>query len=179
MIKENKLAKVYEVRNKGEYGTFVLMYQEKYLEIICHTSFGVYGHTWNSPGSSAYDFLIEMPYSTFIYKMSSGNHTVLDNDAQEQLMLDLIDNLAPLKDWNEDEVEYYKQVVGDNVHCGTVTAHQFKEHIAYSELFKELYDEDYEDIEIIEKDDEQLKGLWNELWLPLLDQLKQEEKIVA
>lgn len=181
MIKENKLAKVYEVRNDGEYGTFVLMYQEKYLEVICNTSFGTYAHTWNSPGKSAYDFLIEMPYGTFIYKMSNGKHKVLDNDKQEIQMCEMIDNIAASKEWDENSIEYYKDLVVENVHCGIVTAEEFKSQLVHSELFEELYENEYENIEVIEKDDSQLEGLWNELWIPLIKELKkskQEEDIL-
>lgn len=176
MITENKLAKVYEVRNNGEYGTFVLMYQEKYLEVICNTSFGTYAHVWNSPGKSAYDFLINMPYSTFIYKMSGGKHKVLDNEAQEKMMSDLIDSMAPLKEWNETDIEYYKDLVSEVVNSGTQTEEEFKSHLVYSELFEELYENEYEDIEAVEKDNDQLEGLWKQLWLPLLEQLKQSKE---
>lgn len=176
MIKENTLAKVYEVRNNGEYGTFILMYQEKYLEVICNTSFGVYAHVWNTPGSSAYDFLMEMPYSTFIYKMSGGKHQVLDNEGQEKIMCELIDSMTEEKQWTENDTEYYKQIVEEIVHCGTTTAEDFKSHLVYSELFEQLYDNDYESISVVEKDDSQLEGLWNQLWLPLREQLKNNEK---
>ena len=177
MITENKLAKVYEVRNDGEYGTFILMYQEKYLEVICNTSFGTYAHVWNSPGKSAYDFLINMPYSTFIYKMSGGKHKVLDNDRQEKIMFDLIDSVAPFKKWDESEIEYYKDIVSDVVHCGTQTKEDFKSNIFSSEIFEELYESGYEAIETVEKDDDQLEGLWKQLWIPLLEHLKQINKV--
>lgn len=175
MVEENTKAKVYEVRNKGEYGTFVLMYQENYLEIICHTSFGTYGHTWNSPGQSAFDFMINMPYETFVYKISQGHQYVLDNEKQEEKMVQLIHDLAPLKQWSEDEVEFYKQLVEEVVYCGKVTEEEFKSQLVHSELFEELYDSDYEQIETEEKIDEQLVGLYNLLWLVLIEKIKAEK----
>lgn len=176
MIQENTKAKVYEVRNKGEYGTFVLMYQEKYLEIICHTSFGTYGYTWNSPGSSPFDFMIEMPYSTFIHKISQGRQYVLDNEKQEQNMIQIVHDLAPLKQWSEDEVEFYKQLVEEVVYCGKVTEEEFKSQLVHSELFEELYDGEYDEIETVSKVDDQLVGLYNILWLSLLEKIKEEKK---
>lgn len=175
MIQENTKAKVYEIRNKGEYGTFVLMFQEHYLEIICHTSFGTYGYTWNSPGESAYDFMINMPYSTFVYKISQGRQDVLDNEKQEEKMVQMIHDLAPINDWSEDEVEFYKQLVEEVVYCGKVTEEEFKSQLVHSELFDHLYDGEYEQIETESKIDDQLVGLYNLLWLPLMEKLKQEK----
>lgn len=175
MVEENTKAKVYEVRNKGEYGTFVLMYQESYLEIICHTSFGTYGHTWNSPGKSAYDFMVDMPYETFIYKISQGKQYVLDNEKQEETMVQLVLDLAPLKEWNEDEIEFYKQLIEEVVYCGKVTEQEFKSQLVYSELFDVLYDSEYDEIETVTKIDEQLVGLYHQLWLVLIEKLKEEK----
>lgn len=174
MITENTKAKVYEVRNNGEYGTFVLMFQEKYLEVICNTSFGTYAHTWNSPGSNPFEFLVNMSYGTFIYKMTQGKQYVLDSEAQEELMNQRIDSLAPLKKWNEDDIGYYKELVEEAVYGGTVREEEFKSQIIHSELFEELYENEYEDIETKKKVDEQLQGLWNELWIPLIQKLKEE-----
>lgn len=174
-IEENKKAKVYNIKNNGEYGTFVLMYQEKYLEIICHTSFGTYGHHWNAPGKDAFNFLINLSYESFIYKMTEGNQYVLDDVEQEKLMNELIDKLILEKNWNENDVKYYKELVESVVYCGKTTEKEFKERVVYSELFTELYDDDIENIITKEKVDEQLKGLWNELWIPLIEKIKTEK----
>lgn len=178
MITENTKAKIYEVNNDGEYGTFVLMYQEKYLEVICHTSFGTYAHTWNSPGKDPFEFLVNMKYETFIYKMTQGRQYVLDNEAQEKLMNEIIYDLAPEKKWSEDDVEYYKQLVEEIVYGGTQTEEEFKGQLIHSELFEELYDNEYEEITTESKVDEQLQGLWNKLWIPLIEKLKTEERVI-
>lgn len=174
MIKENKLAKVYQVNQNHEYGTFVLIYKENYLEIICHTSFGTYGHEWPNPGKNPYDFLLNMSYNTFIKKMSGGKHLVLDNDKQEKIMFDLINDLAPLKQWSEEDIGYYKSLV-EEVTSGPMTANEFKGQLVHSELFEELYEGESEQIEVEEDIDSQLQGLWNELWTPLMRKLKEEK----
>lgn len=176
MIKENKLAKVYEVTNNGEYGTFIIIDQEKYLEVICNTSFGTYAHTWRTSGKNAYEFLIKMPYGTFIYKMSNGKHQVLDNEGQQKEMFEIINDIAASKDWSEQSIEYYKSLVEENVNCGSITAEDFKSQLVHTELFEELYDKEYDNIDVIEKDDGQLKGLWNELWILLIKELEKNNK---
>lgn len=179
MIKENHTAKIYHIRNNHEYGKFILFYQDNYLEIICHTTYGTYGHIWSSPGKNAYDFMINMSFNTFIQKMSEGKHLIVDHDKQEKLMIMKVEEIGKENKWNEREIEYQKSLVQEICHCGYVNAEEFKMLICSSELYENIYNDEYENIEIEEMVHPHLENLWNDLWKPLVEKLKEETLVTV
>ncbi len=177
MIKENHTAKIYHIRNNHEYGKFILFYQDNYLEIICHTTYGTYGHIWSSQGKNAYEFMLKMSFNTFVEKMSEGRHLIVDNDKQEELMIKKVIEIGKENNWSEKEIEYQKSLVQEICHCGYVNSEEFRMLICASELFENIYNEDYEDIEVEEMINPHLESLWNELWVPLINKIKEESLI--
>ena len=179
VIKESHSAKIYHIRNGHEYGKFILFYQDNYLEIICHTTYGTYGNIWSSPGKSAYDFMLNMSFSTFVEKMSEGKHLIVDHDKQEELMIKKVIEIGEENKWCKKEIEYQKSLVQEICHCGYVNSEEFRMLICASELYENIYDEEYENIEIEEMIHPHLESLWHELWTPLIESLKEESLIAV
>ena len=168
-----KLMKCYEINNNGEWATVVLELGDKSAKVIAHSSYGEYAYTWTSTGVNPIGFLKKISFDYAMTKFR-GRYEIYDREAQDIYLKSEINEYAKREGIEEELKEDYLAQAEDASKDAT-NANSFMLLLERTDLIGVLYEGDYSCVDIKTKTDPQCLGFWNEIWVPLMDSIKEIE----
>lgn len=154
------------VRNEGEHGTFFLKEgvgdnsgePQHWCVLVCHTTFGTVGHTWNNMGSPAKEFLSSLSKDYLLDKLWGQTSRLFDHDATVKVLKQLVADSLREELADDSRFDAAELAFDELDHC--TTTDQF-----YAQVGSAITDVvEYGDMPIKWMLNPQAVGFWEKLW---------------